>query len=229
MPKGDRILVVDEGKLPRADIASTLEGAGFEVITATSLVGAVSKLYEDYPALVVMADELLPINEKENCLELLQVCDTPIIVLGGEKDAAVAMLEAGADAYMSRPLHLAELVARVHSLLRRTKKEGYHTFRRDMTPNSKRRIGEVGRGCSGMSRAEFRLLSCLLLNEDRLVGSSQLLDEGWGGKQVSMECLKFYVRRLRQKMAAAFGRHGQILNHRGVGYRYSRTGRGSEG
>jgi len=217
MLKGDRILVVDEGKLPTADIASTLEGAGFEVITATSLAGAVSKLYEDYPALVVMADELLPINGKENCLQLLQACDTPVIVLGSEKDAAAAMLEAGADAYMSRPLHLAELVARVRSLLRRTKKEGYHTINGDITPHSKQRTGGVGRGCSGMSRAEFRLLSRLLLNEDRAVGSSQLADKGWGGRQVSMECLRSYVRRLRQKMAAAFGRRGQIPNHRGVG------------
>jgi len=223
MTKGDRILVIEEDKLSRADIASTLESAGFEVIAATSLAGGVGKLYKGYPGLVIIADELLLMNGKEDCLQLLHVNDIPVIVLGSEGDAAVALLEAGADACMSRPLHLAELVARVRSLLRRRKEEGYSTSGRHTKPCSRRRIGEVSHNSGGMSHTEFRLLSYLVLNEGRLVESSQLLNDVWNGKQVSTECLKFYVRRLRQKMAAAFGRRGQIVNQRGIGYRYSRT------
>ena len=223
MIKGDRILVIEEDKLSRENIASTLGSAGFEVIAATSLAGGVDKLYKGHPDLVIIADELLLMTDKEDCLQLLHVCDIPLIVLGSEGNAAVTMLEAGADACMSRPLHLAELLARVRSLLHRRKKGGYRSSGRDVKPYSRKCIGEVPHGSVGMSHTEFRLLSYLLLNEGRLVESSHLLNEVWDGRQVSMECLKFYVRRLRQKMAATFGRSGQILNQRGIGYRYYRT------
>ena len=223
MTEGNKILIIEDDKLSRAAIASTLESAGFEVIAETSLAGGVGKLYKAYPDLVIIADELLLINGKEDCLQLLRVCDIPVIVVSSENSAAAAMLEAGADVFMSRPLHLAELVARVRSLLRRRKEEGNRTPTGDMRPCSRRCISEVSHSSGGMSQTEFRLLSYLVLNEGRLVESSQLLNEVWGGKQVSRECLKFYVRRLRQKMTATFGRWGQILNHRGIGYRYSRT------
>jgi DNA-binding response OmpR family regulator len=153
---------------------------------------------------------------KELCSRLRQVSYVPIIVLGSGQEVTdrVKMLEAGADAYMSRPPDTAELVARVRSLLRR--RDG---------PDGGGGEGDPSRWGNGgeLTSTEFRLLSCLMLNEGGLVSHSQLVSEVWGGKPVTMDCLKFYVRRLRQKLSAVLSRPGYILNCRGVGYRFCRT------
>ncbi len=182
-------------------------------------------LYESCPDLVIMAQHLSALNAKELCARLRQVSYLPIIVLGnGEKKGTEGseMLELGADAYMSTPPDLTELIARVGSLLRR---------RRGLVTDSPE--GDSGtvlepptfRGNShgDLTSTEFRLLSCLMLNEGRLVSHSQLVSEVWGGKPVSKDCLKFYVRRLRQKPGQACTSPSYILNQRGMGYRFCRT------
>ena len=85
------------------------------------------------------------------------------------------------------------------------------------------RSARRGDGRGGLTSTEFRLLSCLRLNEGSLVPYPQLMAEVWGDREVSRDCLKFYVRRLRQKLGRALGSAGFILNHSGVGYRFSRT------
>jgi len=200
----------------RAEVASALEGAGFQVTGAADGYQGLSSIYESRPDLVIMAEQLPGVIGKELCSRLRQVSYVPIIVLGKRQEGSdeVQMLEAGADAYMSKPPDTVELVARVRSLLRRRSGAAGGGAEEDL---SRRGNGD------DFTSTEFRLLSCLILNEGRLVCHPQLIAEVWGGKPVSMDCLKFYVRRLRQKLSAVLSRPGYILNHRGVGYRFSRT------
>jgi DNA-binding response OmpR family regulator len=80
-------------------------------------------MYEGRPDLVIVAEQAPGINVEELCSRLPQASHLPIIVLGNSQEGShgVRLLEAGADAYMSTPPDLVELVARVRSLLRRTK------------------------------------------------------------------------------------------------------------
>jgi DNA-binding response OmpR family regulator len=175
-----------------------------------------SRIYENRPDLVIMAEQAPGVMGKELCSRLRQVSYLPIIVLGSGQEATdeVSMLEAGADAYMSRPPDTVELVARVRSLLRR--RNG---------PAGGGGEGDLSRREKGgdLTSTEFRLLSCLMLNEGGLVSHRQLIAEVWASKPVSVDCLKFYVRRLRQKLSAVLSRPGYILNRRGVGYCFCRT------
>ena len=75
------------------------------------------------PDLVLMRENSRRVNGDELCIRIREISDVPIVVLGQEQEeaAGVEFLEMGADAYLTSPLSLRELLARVRSLLRRTR------------------------------------------------------------------------------------------------------------
>ena len=162
-----------------------------------------------------MARELPMMNGEEPYFRIRQASYLPIIVLGSEEEAA-EMLELGADAYITKPPNLSELVARVHSLLRRKPKDDPPGGNPE--PHTKNYPTKEGKDLNGLTPTEFRLASCLILNKDRLFGYRQLAAEVWGGKTVTIDNLHFYMRRLRHKLA-----NGSIFMVRGVGYCFSDT------
>jgi len=152
------------------------------------------------------------VNGEDPCLRIRQASYLPIIVLGSDEQAA-EMLELGADAYMTKPPSLSELVARVRALLRR--KPRNDPPRDNLKLEIENTLTKGGNGSNGLTPTEFRLASCLILNKDRLLGYPRLISEVWGGKEVSLDTLHFYMRRLRQKLG-----NGGISMVRGVGYCY---------
>lgn len=113
-----RILIIEDDEVLRERMAVALEGAGFKAITASNALEGLKSSYESNPDLVIMASDLPMVNREEPCLRLREETYMPIIILGGNEEAA-EMLELGADAYMAKPPNLSELVARVRALLRR--------------------------------------------------------------------------------------------------------------
>jgi len=200
-----KILAINGDKAAREKVSSSLRQAGFEVLTAVDSAQGLAKAYESKPDLVILADDLPLVNGEELCARLRQVSNVPIVALGSKEGelASVRMLELGADTYVPKPAGGAELLARVHSLLRRYKPR-----------NKEADCGEDDP--SALTSTESSLLSCLVLNEGSVVTHPQLLTEVWGGRGVSIASVKSYIRRLRSKCGPDL-----ILNHRGMGYRFS--------
>jgi len=102
----------------------------------------------------------------------------------------------------------------VHALLRRKPK------RDPLRSNPKLEIGNRldngGDGSNGLTPTEFRLASCLLSNRGRLLDYPRLIGEVWGGKEVGLGTLHFYVHQLRRKLQGYFP--CRIVNCWGVGY-----------
>lgn len=121
------------------------------------------------------------------------------------------MLELGADAYVTRPPSLVELVARVRTLLRR--KLGQQPPRGETPGDMREQRPDNGDRLDGLTPVEFRIASCLLHNRGRLLSYAELLGGAWGNKQVSLDTLHYHMRRLRQKLF-----NGSISMFRGVGY-----------
>ena len=186
------------------------------MIRATDTLDGLKKLYEANPDLVILARGLPMVNREDPCLRIRQASYLPLLILGSDDEAA-EMLELGADAYMAKPLSLHELVARVHALLRRKPKYGPPGSSRKLEISH--RLPRAEQKAEGLTRTEFRLASCLILNKDRLLGYPRLISEVWGGKEVSLDTLHFYVRRLRSKL----GNIG-IWGLRGIGYCLSGEG-----
>lgn len=211
-----RILVVEKDEALRLKAAGALESAGYEVAIAVDALDGLKKLYETYPDLIIVARELPRVNGEDAYLRIRQASYLPIIVIGNREEAA-EMLELGADAYVAKPPVLGELVARVRALLRRKPRQ--EPPGGNIISPTRNHPPDDGNGSNGLTPTEFRLASCFLHNKGQLLSYDELISGVWGGKEVRLDTLHFYMRRLRQKLA-----DGGISMFRGVGYCLSGDG-----
>jgi len=202
-------------------VAGALENAGYEVIRAQDALEGLTMLYKSYPDVIIMDRGLPEIYGEDAFIRVRQASYLPIIVLGSYEDAAES-LEIGADAFMTKPPSLRELVARVRNLLKRKPKfdsrnQGGPGMNIDTLKNNSSAQDNSGLGY--LTATEFRLASCLVLNKDKLLDYSRIIKEVWGGNKVTHDTLHYYIRRLRKKLQLFFSNPIKIINYRGVGYR----------
>jgi two-component system KDP operon response regulator KdpE len=198
-----QIVLIYQETTARERIASALQKSGFQVIEAEDIPMGMRKLYELHPDLVIIAEKL----DEEVIADIRKGCNVPIIVLGeAEGIARVAILEAGADSYLN------ELVARVHSLLRRYHKPGRNP---QLDPEGGR--VKLNGNYIDLTPTEFCLFSYLVFNEGKVVPYSQIINELWDGG-VSVDNLHFHLRHLKQKLGIDSVGSYRLLNYRGEGY-----------
>lgn len=151
--------------------------------------------------------------------------DTPIIMLTARTEEAdkVEGLEVGADDYMTKPVSLKELHARIRALIRRSQglnedkviKKGKVSL--DPENNELKISGKHVK----IGQTEFRLLQYLMRTPDRLHTRSQLLDQVWGqGIFIEERTVDVHILRLR-KILKPFGADNVVQTIRGAGYRFS--------
>jgi DNA-binding response OmpR family regulator len=119
----DRILLVCPDLTMTDNLSLVLQHSGFQTVNVAGSAQALAEIDRSFPDLIVMRENARRLNGDELCVRIRELSDVPIIVLGQEREevAGVEFLEMGADAYLTSPLSLRELLARVHSLLRRTR------------------------------------------------------------------------------------------------------------
>ena len=221
-----RILVVDDESSISDLISTSLRFVGFEVRTAATGSEALTVAEEFKPHAVVL-DVMLPDSDGfEVCRQLrsegLNIGVLFLTAKDGMEDK-VAGLTIGGDDYMTKPFSLEELVARLRALLRRIGVAEINTDDEkirfaDLELNEA--THEVRRGgvLLEMSPTEFQLLRYLLINADRVVSKSQILDHVWQYDfRGDMGIVETYVSYLRKKIDV----YEPALIHtvRGVGYR----------
>jgi two-component system OmpR family response regulator len=231
MPKSSentnyRILVVDDESSISDLISTSLRFVGFEVRTAATGSEALTVAEEFKPHAVVL-DVMLPDSDGfEVCRQLrsegLNIGVLFLTAKDGMEDK-VAGLTIGGDDYMTKPFSLEELVARLRALLRRIGVAEINTDDEkirfaDLELNEA--THEVRRGgvLLEMSPTEFQLLRYLLLNADRVVSKSQILDHVWQYDfRGDAGIVETYISYLRKKIDI----FDPPLIHtvRGVGYR----------
>ncbi|MES1246280.1 MAG: response regulator transcription factor [Actinomycetota bacterium] len=204
-----QILVVDDEPSIVDAVSTALRYEGFEVREATNGRDALTAVTSVEPDLIVL-DWMLPDLEGiEVGKRLRDRGYTSAILFLTAKDAVenkVEALRAGGDDYVTKPFSLAELVARVHAVLRRTQTEtpaGVLRFR-DLVLDEGRH--EVCRGDTriDLTATEFNLLRYFMLNPRRVLSKGQILQNVWrydfGGNANVVET---YVSYLRRKLDAA--------------------------
>jgi DNA-binding response OmpR family regulator len=119
----ERILLVCPDLAMTEELTFALQHSGFRIVNAAESKQALAEIDRSSPDLVVMRENSHRLNGDELCIRIRELSDVPIIVLGQEQEevAGVEFLEMGADAYLTSPLSLRELLASVRSLLRRTR------------------------------------------------------------------------------------------------------------
>ena len=201
---GGRILVVDdEGSIVDA-VATALRYEGFDVREASSGRDALRLVGEFEPDLIVL-DWMLPDIEGIEVGRRLreQGFKTAILFLTA-KDAVehkVDALRAGGDDYVTKPFSLAEVVARVQAILRRTGGELPGDVLRfaDLLLDEGRHEVFRGEAAIELTATEFSLLRFFLLNPRRVLSKGQILQNVWrydfGGNSNVVETYVSYLRR----------------------------------
>jgi two-component system OmpR family response regulator len=221
-----RILVVDDENSISDLIATSLRFVGFDVRTAATGSEALT-IAEEFKPHALILDVMLPDqNGFEVCRQLRQDGHSVGVLFLTAKDTVedkIAGLTIGGDDYVTKPFSLEELVARLRALLRRigaTSVEGddekvrFADLELDEATHEVRRAGNL----IDLSPTEFLLLRYLMINADRVVSKSQILDHVWQYDfRGDAGIVETYISYLRKKI----DNYDPALIHtvRGVGYR----------
>ena len=192
------------------------------MVTAPDTAAGLKAVYETHPNMVIMDEELPPLDSASVCAQIYRMCHIPIIVLvdGERGPATVKFLDMGADACLTKPLSVRLLLARVRSLFRRYRTRPGYDFHPGIEMDTEKRQVNLGDNTIELTPTEFRLFSCLVLNGDRLVPYPELAVGVWGKEKISPGGFKFYISCLRKKLANGGDSDFNLLNQRGIGFRF---------
>ena len=222
-----RILVVEDEPGIRRFVRMTLESEGHEVFEAATLERGLIEAGSRRPELAIV-DLGLPDGDGVDLIRDLRTWSAaPIIVLSarsGEADK-VGALDAGADDYLVKPFGAAELLARVRAQLRRltlTSPSADPVLRFGaVTVDLARRVVERHGAPVHLTPIEYRLLTHLASQPDRVVTHRQLLKAVWGpGHAEDTHYVRVHMANLRKKVEDEPSMPKHMLTEAGVGYRF---------
>jgi two-component system KDP operon response regulator KdpE len=218
-----RILVIDDEPTIRSVLRTSLERE-YEVIEAATGREGLAKAGSEHPHFVIL-DLGLPDQPGFEVLKALRKWTTiPILILTVQDDesAKVALLDAGADDYLTKPFSVPELMARLRVGLRNHNlEEATPLFRSgDLVVELNQRIVTKAGELVKLTATEFLLLSLLVRQNGQVVSQTHLLREVWGKNALDQShYLRIYIGQLRKKIETDPSSPRHILTEPGVGYK----------
>ena len=231
-----RILVIEDDDDIAKMLALNLRAEGFEVATEGSGESGLAHLQREPPHLLVL-DLMLPgVDGLQVCRKVRERSNhapdyIPIIILSAKSSETqrVLGLELGADDYLTKPFSMAELVARIHAVLRRMDAaEQLATSRAGVIRHGALSIDPVAREVHlgdrevVLTTKEFDLLRFFARNAGRAYRRTELLDQVWGYTHDGYEhTVNSHINRLRSKIEDDPANPAYILTVWGTGYKFA--------
>ncbi|MDD8047734.1 MAG: response regulator transcription factor [Verrucomicrobiota bacterium] len=218
-----RVLVVEDEKKIASFIRKGFEEQGFQVEVChdgdTGYEWVTTRPYD-----AVILDIMLPGRDGLSILKNLREKKNPVPVIlltaRGELNERVEGLNLGADDYISKPFYVEELIARVHSVIRRTRGEAANISQvGDLAVDFLTRKVRRGESEIELTAREFALLAYLIRSPGRVYTRTQILEQVWDYDfDPETNLVDVYIQRLRRKLDKGF-EVKLIETVRGVGYR----------
>jgi len=220
-----KILIVEDEKDLRETIVASLKKEHFVIETASDFHSASEKI-EVYNYDCILLDIMLPNGSGLQLLEQLkqQGKSGNVIIISAKDslDDKVRGLELGADDYLTKPFHIAELNARIKAVLRRQKLEGKNTIEvANIVLDLNERTFLVNQENVPLNRKEFDILNYFLLNKNRLVTKNALAEHVWGDnidQADNFDFIYYQIKNLRKKLQTARA-EVEIEAIYGIGYK----------
>jgi len=214
-----KILVIEDEPGMLDNMVRSLEGEKYVVEAAATFDRAKEKIHL-YQYDCILLDISLPDGNGLTLLEELKALDATqgVIIVSARNsvDDRVAGLNLGADDYLPKPFHMAELHARVKSVLRRRKFEGSRLIElSNLRVNPEERTVLVNDAPLPLNRKEFDILLYFIANKNRLVSKTALGEHVWGDQIDEADSFDFIysqIKNLRRKLKE----HGAQLEIRGI-------------
>jgi len=206
-------------------IDTALTQSGFDVVNAGTAAEAVSAIQREDPA-VVLLDLILPDGDGvEVCREVREYSEVSIIMVTAKHDLTdrLAGLDAGADDYVTKPLSVAELVARVKSLLRRRQMRELEEPRDEMAwagvslqPAS--RVASADGREARLSELEAGILEMLIAAKGEPLSLAQMAGKVWDDDEGDTMVLRTHIANIRHKLEVDSANPVHVVDGNG-GYR----------
>ena len=227
MDKDPLILVVDDEPQILRALKTILGSSHFRVISAINGEEALALAATQQPDVIILDLSLPDMDGIAVCEQIREWSRTPIIVLSvrdSEHDK-VAALDKGADDYLTKPFNIQELMARIRVALRHSTQsignKETTIVAGSLSVDLARHITLLNGSEVKLTSTEFKLLSYLAANPDRVLTHQAILTHVWGFEESShLEYLRVYIGQLRKKIEINPDDPKILITDPGVGYRF---------
>lgn len=222
------IYIVEDDENIRNLLQVALSGSGYETAVFERAEEALGAFKVRQPQMAIF-DLMLPGMDGMEAIRRIrqneQWKDLPILILSAKDKEydKIAGLDGGADDYITKPFSVLELLARVRTLLRRTRGTRDENSRQlefgGIRIDTDTREVRVNDKNVALTYKEYELLFYLVENRNRVVSRDELLDKLWDWRaDVETRTLDIHIKTLRQKLGEEAGHY--IKTVRSVGYRF---------
>jgi DNA-binding response OmpR family regulator len=221
-----KILLIEDEKILAGSILDYLQKEGYICEIAYNYRAASEKanLYE-YD--IILADITLPDGSGFDIIKQLKtkITNTGIIIISAKNsiEDKIEGLDLGADDYIGKPFHLAELNARVKAVVRRKQFEGMQEIVcGEININTASFEVRISRQLIQLTKKEYDLLLYFISNKNRVITKESIAEHLWGDNIDAADSFNFiytHVKNLRKKMAQANGKD-YIKTIYGLGYKF---------
>lgn len=219
------ILLIEDDAEIRRFLKISLQANNYEVLEARSGEDGLAIAGDAQPSLVVLDLGLPGMDGQQVISRLREWSQVPILILSVRDDEKekVRALDAGANDYVTKPVGINELMARVRVLLRTSsgdEPEPARYARNGLTVDLARREVRLHDSPVSLTRKEYEVLRLLARNAGRVLTHQQMLREIWGPTSTTeTHYLRIVVSALRQKLEDDPANPHYIVTEQGVGYR----------
>ena len=224
-----KILVIEDNRELIQNITQYLSHEGIICEVACNLYDAQDKMLSfEYDC--VLLDLMLPDGNGLSIFKIIKELEvSPNVIIISAKnslDDKIRGLDLGADDYLPKPFHLAELLARLRAIYRRSKLSGSDEiqFNEIMIQLQNLQVSVHGKSLD-LTKKEFDLLVFLVTNKNRVVGKNAIAQHLWGDYTDNLPNFDFvyqHIKNLRKKISEAGGKD-YLTTIYGIGYKFGET------
>ncbi len=220
-----KLLLVEDQEELASGVRNYFSKVGDVCEVASSFSKATDKLYA-FSYDVLLLDLMLPDGDGLSLLKVVKENwpEMGVVIISAKNALTDKLhgLEMGADDYLPKPFHLAELNARANAVYRRRKQEGKRTLGfKEIELNLDQQEATVNGTTLDLTRKEYELLHYFIVNQNRLLTKQAIAEHLWGDYMDTMDSFDFvyqHIKNLRKKISSADG-NDYLKTVYGAGYK----------
>ena len=221
-----KLLLVEDEKDLAGSIVEFIAGENYIIDTVHNFSDASEKIaLSEYDCALI--DLMLPDGSGLNLTMLLKRlqpnCGIIIITAKDTLEDKLSGLDLGADDYLTKPFHLAELNARINSVIRRRYFDGKNEIKLDeISIDTQKREVKIDEKPIELTRREYDILIFFLSNKDKVLTKESIVEHVWGDNLNAFDNFDFvytHIKNLRKKIIDAGGKD-YISSVYGIGYKF---------